>query len=138
MIKGIRAGGTGPALSSLETLVVPIIENTPYEEDLEDSMAEVPMIIEFIASWCQSYPSTGDERLSRSSSRPGTTARNLCLGQRLGEGEDAGRGEPVLRCSLLHITRPSVLGILVQNRSEDEITRPSCGSQRERDEGNRA
>ncbi|KAF8878255.1 hypothetical protein CPB85DRAFT_1553645 [Mucidula mucida] len=41
MIKGIRAGGTGPALSSLETLVVPIIENTPYEEDLEDSMAEV-------------------------------------------------------------------------------------------------
>lgn len=52
MIKGIRAGGTGPALSSLETLVVPIIENTPYEEDLEDSMAEVPMIIEFIASWC--------------------------------------------------------------------------------------
>ena len=38
MIKGVRIGGTGPALSYLDTLVVPIIENTPNEEDLKDSM----------------------------------------------------------------------------------------------------
>lgn len=41
MIKGIRLGGTGRTLSYLDTLVVPIIENTPDEEDLKDSMAEV-------------------------------------------------------------------------------------------------
>lgn len=41
MIKGVRVGGTGPALSYLDTLEVPIIENTPNEEDLKDSMAEV-------------------------------------------------------------------------------------------------
>jgi hypothetical protein len=40
MIKGIRIGGMGAALSFLDTLVVPIIENTPNEEDLKDSMAE--------------------------------------------------------------------------------------------------
>ncbi|KAG8944526.1 Methylthioribulose-1-phosphate dehydratase [Tulasnella sp. 424] len=40
MIKGVRQGGTGKALSYLDTLVVPIIENTPHEEDLRDSMAE--------------------------------------------------------------------------------------------------
>jgi len=40
MIKGVRVGGTGRALSYLDTLEVPIIENTPYEEDLKDSMAE--------------------------------------------------------------------------------------------------
>lgn len=40
MIKGVRVGGTGAALSYLDTLVVPIIENTPFEEDLRDSMAE--------------------------------------------------------------------------------------------------
>lgn len=33
-------GGTGVALSYLDTLELPIIENTPYEEDLKDSMAE--------------------------------------------------------------------------------------------------
>jgi len=41
MIKGVRAGGTGATKSYLDTLVVPIIENTPHEEDLKDSMAEV-------------------------------------------------------------------------------------------------
>lgn len=40
MIKGVRVGGTGRALSYLDTLEVPIIENTPNEEDLKDSMAE--------------------------------------------------------------------------------------------------
>lgn len=40
MIKGVRMGGVGAALSYLDTLVVPIIENTPFEEDLRDSMAE--------------------------------------------------------------------------------------------------
>ncbi|EIW85833.1 Methylthioribulose-1-phosphate dehydratase [Coniophora puteana RWD-64-598 SS2] len=38
MIKGVRRGGNGAALSYLDTLVVPIIENTPQEEDLRDSM----------------------------------------------------------------------------------------------------
>ncbi|TFY71078.1 hypothetical protein EVG20_g1939 [Dentipellis fragilis] len=40
MIKGVRIGGTGSALSYLDTLEIPIIENTPNEEDLKDSMAE--------------------------------------------------------------------------------------------------
>jgi len=40
MIKGVRIGGMGKALSYLDTLVVPIIQNTPDEEDLKDSMAE--------------------------------------------------------------------------------------------------
>lgn len=41
MIKGVRVGGYGPAMSYLDTLEVPIIDNTPHEEDLRDSMAEV-------------------------------------------------------------------------------------------------
>ncbi|KAF9233798.1 class II aldolase/adducin N-terminal [Melanogaster broomeanus] len=40
MIKGVRKGGNGPTLSYLDTLKVPIIANTPDEEDLKDSMAE--------------------------------------------------------------------------------------------------
>ena len=40
MIKGVRIGGTGPTLSYLDTLEVPIIENTPNEEDLKESMAQ--------------------------------------------------------------------------------------------------
>lgn len=33
-------GGTREALSYLDTLELPIIENTPNEEDLKDSMAD--------------------------------------------------------------------------------------------------
>lgn len=40
MIKGVRMGGIKTALSYLDTLEVPIIENTPNEEDLKDSMAD--------------------------------------------------------------------------------------------------
>lgn len=40
MIKGVRVGGMGRALSYLDTLELPIIENTPHEEDLKSSMAE--------------------------------------------------------------------------------------------------
>jgi len=40
MIKGVRVGGIGPTLSYLDTLEIPIIENTPNEEDLKESMAE--------------------------------------------------------------------------------------------------
>ena len=40
MIKAIRIGGMKNTLSYLDTLEVPIIENTPHEEDLKDSMAE--------------------------------------------------------------------------------------------------
>jgi len=40
MIKGVRVSGMKSALSYLDTLEVPIIENTPNEEDLKDSMAD--------------------------------------------------------------------------------------------------
>lgn len=43
MIKGVRKGGMSDALTYLDTLVVPIIENTPNEEDLMEGMAEVSM-----------------------------------------------------------------------------------------------
>jgi len=41
MIKGMRRGGTGTAMSYLDTLVIPIIENTPDEEDLREGLEEV-------------------------------------------------------------------------------------------------
>ncbi|XP_046628817.1 methylthioribulose-1-phosphate dehydratase [Neodiprion virginianus] len=41
MIKGIRNQKTGRAYRYDEELVVPIIENTPFEEDLKDRMAEI-------------------------------------------------------------------------------------------------
>lgn len=41
MIKGMRIGGMGTALSYLDELVIPIIENTPQEEDLAASMEKV-------------------------------------------------------------------------------------------------
>ena len=37
----MRVGGVGSALSYLDTLVIPIIENTPDEEDLREGMEEV-------------------------------------------------------------------------------------------------
>jgi len=40
MIKGIRDGETGAALRYDDKLVVPIIENTPFECDLADSMEQ--------------------------------------------------------------------------------------------------
>jgi hypothetical protein len=45
MIKGVRVGGMGKALSYLDKLTLPIIENTPHEEDLKDSMALVRRIL---------------------------------------------------------------------------------------------
>ena len=39
MIKGVRIGGNGSAMSYLDTLRIPIIANTPFEEDLKESMA---------------------------------------------------------------------------------------------------
>lgn len=41
MIKGIRVGSTKSNLRYFDKLVVPIVENTPEEEDLTDRMAEV-------------------------------------------------------------------------------------------------
>lgn len=38
MIKGMRVKGTEKAMSYLDTLIVPIIENTPHEEDLREDM----------------------------------------------------------------------------------------------------
>lgn len=43
MIKGVRKAGMSEALTYLDTLVIPIIENTPNEEDLMEGMAEVRM-----------------------------------------------------------------------------------------------
>ena len=40
MIKGIKNQKTGVNLRYDDTLVVPIIENTPFEEDLKDRLAE--------------------------------------------------------------------------------------------------
>jgi len=40
MIKGVRIAGMKSAFSYLDTLEVPIIENTPNEEDLKESMAD--------------------------------------------------------------------------------------------------
>jgi len=44
MIKGMRIGGMGTALSYLDELVIPIIENTPQEEDLAASMEKVSFL----------------------------------------------------------------------------------------------
>lgn len=44
MIKGIRRGSTKTNLRYFDKLVVPIVENTPEEEDLTDRMAEVSVI----------------------------------------------------------------------------------------------
>ena len=54
MIKGIRIGGMGQALSYLDKLTIPIIDNTPFEEDLKDSMAMVRFrSLGFISrTWC--------------------------------------------------------------------------------------
>lgn len=41
MIKGMKEGGVGKAMGYLSELVVPIIENTPDEEDLREGMEEV-------------------------------------------------------------------------------------------------
>jgi methylthioribulose-1-phosphate dehydratase len=43
MIKGIRIGSTKKNLRYFDKLVVPIVENTPEEEDLTERMAEVNM-----------------------------------------------------------------------------------------------
>ncbi|KAG0142518.1 hypothetical protein CROQUDRAFT_662393 [Cronartium quercuum f. sp. fusiforme G11] len=40
MIKGMRIKGTEKAMSYLDTLVIPIIENTPDEEDLREGMEQ--------------------------------------------------------------------------------------------------
>lgn len=47
MIKGVRWGGIDSAMSYLDQLVIPIIENTPHEEDLRDSMAVVRIFSKF-------------------------------------------------------------------------------------------
>lgn len=41
MIKGIRIGSSKNNLRYFDKLVVPIVENTPEEEDLTDRMAQV-------------------------------------------------------------------------------------------------
>ena len=46
---GIRNQSLGRAYRYDEELVVPIIENTPFEEDLKDRMAEI------IQSYCSLY-----------------------------------------------------------------------------------
>lgn len=43
----MRVKGTGTALSYLDTLVIPIIENTPDEEDLREGMEKVGFLSPF-------------------------------------------------------------------------------------------
>jgi len=50
MIKGMRIGGMGTALSYLDELVIPIIENTPQEEDLAASMEKVSCPVQLSSS----------------------------------------------------------------------------------------
>lgn len=63
MIKGIRIAGTEKTLSYLDTLVVPIIENTPFEEDLKDSMAQVGASLPVLGSWKSNRIFPGNERV---------------------------------------------------------------------------
>lgn len=53
MIKGMRIGGTGKAMGYLSELVIPIIENTPDEEDLREGMEEVSLF--FLIAPLQSF-----------------------------------------------------------------------------------
>lgn len=50
MIKGVRIGGVGSALRFFDTLEVPIIENTPDEEDLTFGMSQGNMIFSAVLS----------------------------------------------------------------------------------------
>lgn len=45
MIKGIRIGSSTKYLQNTDTLVVPIIDNKPYEEDLTEIMAKVNILV---------------------------------------------------------------------------------------------
>jgi methylthioribulose-1-phosphate dehydratase len=44
-IKGVRRGGMGKALDNTDLLVVPIIDNKPYEDDLEEDMEKVRITV---------------------------------------------------------------------------------------------
>jgi methylthioribulose-1-phosphate dehydratase len=55
MIKGIRRGSTKTNLRYFDKLVVPIVENTPEEEDLTDRMAEVSTTKVFMETWVSIY-----------------------------------------------------------------------------------
>jgi hypothetical protein len=44
MIKGMRRKGTGKTWSYGDELIIPIIENTPDEEDLREGMEEVRLL----------------------------------------------------------------------------------------------
>jgi hypothetical protein len=102
MIKGIRLGGVGKTLTFLDTLTIPIIENTPDEEDLTDSMAEVSLkgllsltptfdLCRYRADEYRTFGSSGDGEVPPRSRHPRSSAWALLLGSGLGEGEDADR-----------------------------------------------
>ena len=78
MIKGIRVGGTGRALSYLDTLVVPIIENTPNEEDLKDSMADVCLALVIVSTCMLRRHLVGYAKASRCCSNSGVSLLMLC------------------------------------------------------------
>jgi ribulose-5-phosphate 4-epimerase/fuculose-1-phosphate aldolase len=44
-IKGVRRGGMGKAWDNTDTLVIPIIDNKPYEQDLEEDMETARSLI---------------------------------------------------------------------------------------------
>jgi hypothetical protein len=82
MIKGVRIGGIGKTLSYLDTLMVPIIENTPNEEDLKDSMAEVG-ILSFsllLSDADRMLFVSGNEEVPGCSRSSRTKTWSLCLG----------------------------------------------------------
>jgi methylthioribulose-1-phosphate dehydratase len=88
MIKGIRRGTTKTNLRYFDKLVVPIVENTPEEEDLTERMAQVrDLFITVVLTQPTSYPQltnqcvTGNGKVSRHMRRIGSTTWCLCLGR---------------------------------------------------------
>jgi hypothetical protein len=80
MIKGVRWGGVESAMTYLDELVVPIIENTPEEEDLRHTMAEVSIPSSCAPSAYDFKPLIGHEGISKGGGDSGTTAWCLCMG----------------------------------------------------------
>jgi hypothetical protein len=78
MIKGVRLGGVGKAMSYLDTLVVPVIDNTPHEEDLTEFMAEVRAVLWPAVLLLTKFK--GDEEIPRCSRCSRQETWGLCVG----------------------------------------------------------
>lgn len=87
MIKGI-AKGHQPNSGNLgyhDKLVVPIIDNTPNERDLKDSMVCTQFEVATLMSWLLEK---GYGTISKFTRSIGKETWSVCLGGRLGESKD--------------------------------------------------